>query len=171
MKRPQGWQAMVYQEVVSLNAPPTVTPGTGKSCENPCKTLPYTPRNETERGVIASYRGLETASVGHDALHWGTHVADEFAAASSYSDVMLTKPERMTDLANGGMSGVAPTPVVSMSLVDFGDTVVMLSKQQPDQGRPLHITRVWTKRDGKWVILVAFQTAIVQQATIPFQDQ
>ena len=63
---------MGYEEVVSLNAPPTVTPGTGKSCENPCKPLPYTQKNKTERGVIASYRGLETASVGHGHSAWGT---------------------------------------------------------------------------------------------------
>ena len=116
----------------------------------------YQPKNEAERGVIASYMGLETASVGHDAPNWGPHVAEEFVAASSYSNKLLTKTERMADLAKSQMAGLAPTPVVTMRLVDFGDTVVMLSKQQPDKGKPLHITRVWTKRDGNWVIVVAF---------------
>jgi Domain of unknown function (DUF4440) len=160
VRRPAGWKAMVYQEVRSLAAPPTVTPGTGKDCENPCRNVLYQPKNEAERGVIASYMGLETASVRHDAPHWGPHVAEEFVAASSYSNKLLTKPERMADLAKSQMAGLAPTPVVTMRLVDFGDTVVMLSKQQPDKGKPLHITRVWTKRDGNWVIVVAFQTAI-----------
>jgi hypothetical protein len=160
VKRPAGWKAMVYQEVRSLAAPPTVTPGPGKDCENPCKNVLYEPKNEAERGVITSYMGLETASVGHDAPKWGPHVAEEFAAASSYSNKLLTKEERMADLAKSQMAGLAPTPVVTMKLVDFGDTVVMLSKQQPDKGKPLHITRVWTKRDGNWVIVVAFQTAI-----------
>jgi hypothetical protein len=160
VKRPAGWKAMVYQEVRSLAAPPTVTPGPGKDCENPCRNVLYQPKNEAERGVITSYMGLETASVGHDAPNWGPHVAEEFAAASSYSNKLLTKEERMADLAKSQMAGLAPTPVVTMKLVDFGDTVVMLSKQQPDKGKPLHITRVWTKRDGNWVIVVAFQTAI-----------
>jgi len=160
VKRPAGWKAMVYQEVRSLAAPPTVTPGPGKDCENPCRNVLYEPKNEAERGVITSYMGLETASVGHDAPKWGPHVAEEFAAASSYSNKLLTKEERMADLAKSQMAGLAPTPVVTMKLVDFGDTVVMLSKQQPDKGKPLHITRVWTKRDGNWVIVVAFQTAI-----------
>ena len=159
-KRPAGWRLMVYQEVRSLAAPPTSTPGPGSDCENPCKDVLYQPKNEAERGVIASYMGLETASVGHDAPNWGPHAAEEFVAASSYSNKLLTKTERMADLAKSQMAGVAPTPVVTMRLVDFGDTVVMLSKQQPDKGKPLHITRVWTKRDGKWVIVVAFQTAI-----------
>ena len=160
VKRPAGWKAMVYQEVRSLAAPPTVTPGPGSDCENPCRNVLYQPKNEAERGVIASYMGLETASVGHDAPNWGPHVAEEFVAASSYSNKLLTKEERMAELAKSQMAGLALTPVVTMKLVDFGDTVVMLSKQQPDKGKPLHITRVWTKRDGNWVIVVAFQTAI-----------
>ena len=164
VKRPAGWKAMVYQEVRSLAAPPTVTPGTGKDCENPCKSLPYQPKNDAERGAIASYMGLETASVAHDSPSWGPHVADEFVAASSYSNKLLTKTERMAELAKSQMAGLAPTPAVTMHLVDFGDTIVMLSKQQPTLGKPLHITRVWTKRDGNWVILVAFQTAIQAEA-------
>ena len=160
VRRPAGWKLMVYQEVRSLATPPTVTPGTGKDCENPCRNVLYQPKNEAERGVVASYMGLETASVGHDAPNWGPHVAEEFVAASSYSNKLLTKPERMADLAKSQMAGLAPTPVVTMRLVDFGNTVVMASKQQPDKGKPLHITRVWTKRDGNWVIVVAFQTAI-----------
>lgn len=160
VKRPAGWKALVYQEVISLAAPPTSTPGPGQDCENPCKNVLYQPKNQVERGVITSYMGLETASVGHDAPHWGPHVAEEFVAVSSYSNKMLTREERMAELAKSQMSGLAPTPVVTMHLTDFGDTVVMQSKQQPDKGKPLHITRVWTKRDGNWVIVVAFQTAI-----------
>jgi hypothetical protein len=160
VKRPAGWKLMVYQEVRSLAAPPTTTPGPGQDCQNPCRDVLYQPKNDVERGVITSYMGLETASVGHDPVHWGPHVADEFVAASSYSNKLLTKPERMEELGRSQMSGLAPTPVVTMHLTDFGDTVVMESKQQPDKGKPLHITRVWTKRNGNWVIVLAFQTAI-----------
>jgi len=159
-KRPTGWKLMVYQEVRSLAAPPTTTPGPGQDCQNPCRDVLYQPKNEIERGVITSYMGLETASVAHDAPNWGPHVAEEFVAASSYSNKLLKKEERMAELAKSQMSGLAPTPVVTMKLTDFGDTVLMQSKQQPDKGKPLHITRVWTKRDGKWVIVLAFQTAI-----------
>jgi hypothetical protein len=160
VKRPSGWKTMVYQEVRSLTAPPTVTPGPAQGCENPCRDVLYQPKNDVERGVIKSYMGLETASVGHDAPNWGPHVAEEFVAVSSYSNKLLTKTDRMADLAKSEMRGLSPTPVVTMKLVDFGDTVVMLSKQQPDKGKPLQVTRVWIKRDGNWVIVVAFQTAI-----------
>jgi hypothetical protein len=163
VKRPAGWKLIVYQEVRSLAAPPTTTPGPPQGCENPCRNVLYQPKNDVERGVIASYMGLETASVGHDAPSWGPHVAEEFVAASSYSNKLLMKEERMAELAKSQMSGLAPTPVVTMNLTDFGDTVLMQSKQQPEKGKPLHITRVWTRRDGMWVIVLAFQTAIQSQ--------
>src|SRR5665213_2309732 len=52
VKRPAGWRELVYQEVKSLDAPATVTPGAGKDCDNPCKSIPYEPKNEAERGVV-----------------------------------------------------------------------------------------------------------------------
>src|SRR5580704_4462512 len=39
VKRAAGWKALIYQEVMSLAAPPSFAPGTGKECENPCKTV------------------------------------------------------------------------------------------------------------------------------------
>src|ERR1039458_3448347 len=85
-KRAGGWKAIVYQEVMSLDAPPTLTPGAGKDCENPCKTVAYTPRNETERQVVAAYSKLETAAMAHNSAVFATLVADEFVAASSNSN-------------------------------------------------------------------------------------
>ena len=37
VKRPTGWKIVVYQEVLSLEAPPSFAPGAGKNCENPCR--------------------------------------------------------------------------------------------------------------------------------------
>jgi hypothetical protein len=44
VKRPSGWKALVYQEVMSLDTPPSFAPGAGKDCENPCKMVPYAPK-------------------------------------------------------------------------------------------------------------------------------
>jgi len=54
--------ALNHQEVTSLDAPPTLTPGTGKDCDNPCKAIPFTPASETEREVAIAYSKLETAA-------------------------------------------------------------------------------------------------------------
>ena len=158
--RPAGWRALVYQEVKSLDAPATITPGAGKVCENPCKTVSYRPRTTSEQAVVASYEALETAAVAHDAPGWAAHVADEFAAASSNSDQLLDKATRLAGLEHEKMVGVSPTPLTSARMFDFGDAVVMLSLHNPDRGKPLHITRVWINRNGNWVETLSYQTAI-----------
>ncbi len=160
VKRPAGWRELVYQEVKSLDAPATVTPGAGKACDNPCKNIPYAPKTEAERGVVAGYRGLETAAMTHDAEGWAARVGDEFVAASSNSDQLLDKPTRKAGLEREKMVGLSPTPLVSARMFDFGDTVVMISVHRPDRGKLLHITRVWNKRDGKWVETLSYQTSI-----------
>jgi molybdate transport system substrate-binding protein len=160
VQRPAGWRLLVHQEIRSLDAPPTVTPGTGKVCENPCHTLPYEPKSDSERGVVAAYQELETASHASDAKNWGTHVADEFVVVSSNSDKVLDKQTRVAGLARGTFGGVAPTALVSAQMFDFGDVVVMRSRHRPDRGQPLQITRVWVKRDGVWATTLSYQTSI-----------
>jgi hypothetical protein len=160
VKRAAGWRALVYQEVRSLEAPPKTTPSAGKECQNPCKSVPYTPKTETQRAVIEAYRGLETSAMTHDADDWDAHTGEEFVAASSYSDRLLDKPTRMGELRRANMAGLAPTPLASATLFEFGDAVVMRSRHVPDQGKPLEVTRVWVKRDGKWVETASYQTAV-----------
>jgi hypothetical protein len=159
-KRPGGWKAIVYQEVMSLDAAPSFAPGAGKDCENPCKTVAYTPKNETERQVVAAYSKLETAAMAHNSAVFATLVADEFVAASSNSNKLYDKRGRMEDFDHSKMAGVAPTPLLSARMFDFGDAVLMTSEHQPDRGKPLHVTRVWIKRNGSWVETLSYQTSI-----------
>ena len=162
-KRTAGWKLIVYQEVLSLEAPPTVTPGAGKDCENPCKMVPYQPKNATEHAVIAAYSRLETAAMAHNSPVFATLVADEFIAASSNSNKLYDKRGRMQDFDRAKMSGVAPTPLVSAQFDDFGDAVLMRSRHMPDVGHPLRVTRIWVRRDGRWMEAVSYQTSITDQ--------
>lgn len=159
-KRPAGWKAIVYQEVMSLDAPPSSTPGAGKDCENPCKTIAYTPKSETERQVATAYSKLETAAMAHNSAVFATLVGDEFVAASSNSNKVYDKRGRMDDFDHSKMAGVAPTPLMSARMFDFGDAVLMTSQHTPDRGRPLQVTRVWVKRSGSWVETLSYQTSI-----------
>ncbi len=162
VKRPAGWRALVYHEV-RLGEPPPTAAGSGVSdCENPCKTVPYKPKNEAERGVIASWQALETGVTAHDADAWAPHIADEFVMLSSNNDHPLTKADRIATLNKQKQTGVgsAPAPLVAARLFDFGDTVVMTCQHQPHRGKPIHVTRVWIKRDGQWVLSISFQTTI-----------
>ncbi len=92
VKRTAGWRMLVYQEVQSLDAPPTVTPSASKECQNPCKSVGYTPKTDAERAVIKGYEELETAAMAQDAANWDAHTGEEFIAASSNSDRLLDKP-------------------------------------------------------------------------------
>jgi hypothetical protein len=160
VKRADGWKAIVYQEVMSLEAPPSFAPGAGKNCENPCRAVPYQPKNATEQQVVTAYSKLETAAMAHNSPVFATLVADEFVAASSNSNKLYDKRGRMDDFDHAKMAGVAPTPLVSARMFDFGDAVLMLSEHRPDRGKPLHVTRVWVKRNGSWMETLSYQTSV-----------
>ena len=48
----------------------------------------------------------------------------------------------------------------SARLFDFPDAVLMTSQHTPVRGSPLHVTRIWVKRDGNWVETLSYQTSI-----------
>lgn len=160
VQRPEGWRLLVHQDVRSLAAPPTATPGTGKECENPCRTIPYEPKSANERAVIAAYQALETSAHGADASTWGTHVADEFILVSSNSDRTFDKPTRLASVGRSSFGGVSPTRLLNARMFDLGNVVVMTSQHEPDRGRPLQITRVWINRNGVWQSTLSYQTSI-----------
>ena len=161
VKRGMSWRALVYQEVSTLAAPPQTDAGSGSgSCENPCKTVPFTPKNNDEREVIQGYQQVETAVTAHDSAAWGAHIADDFFAVTSNSDLPLDKKTRMAGLDHQKQAGIAPFPLVSARMFQYGDTVVMISLQQPEHGKALHDTRIWVKQQGKWQELFSYQTTI-----------
>jgi Domain of unknown function (DUF4440) len=159
VKRGDGWKAMVYQEVMSRDTPPSFAPGAGKDCENPCKMVPYKPQSEAQRQVVLAYSKLETAAMAHNSPVFATLVGDEFVAASSNSNKLYDKRGRMEDFDHSRMAGVAPTPLMSGRMFDFGDAVLMTSEHKPDRGKPLHVTRLWVKRDGNWMEVLSYQTS------------
>lgn len=160
VKRAGGWKAMVYQEVRSLDAPPSFAPGAGRDCENPCRRVGYEPKNPIEREVIAAYSKLETAAMGHNSAEFATLVADEFVAASSNSNKLSDKRGRMEDFDHAKNAGVAPTPLTSAQMFDFSGAVLMRSEHTPDRGKPLHVTRVWVKREARWIETLSYQTSV-----------
>ncbi|HUI80217.1 MAG TPA: acetamidase/formamidase family protein [Bryobacteraceae bacterium] len=167
VRRADGWKAIVYQEVMSLPAPPSVTPGAGRDCENPCKTVPYQPKNEQEARVAKAYSKLETAAMAHNSAVFATMVADEFVAASSNSNKLYDKRGRMEDFDHSKMSGVAPTPLVSAHMFDLDHAILMTSEHRPDRGKPLHVTRLWIERGGEWVEALSYQTSVAAGAARP----
>jgi hypothetical protein len=160
VQQPSGWKLLVYQEVRSLDQPPVVTPGAGEDCENPCRTVGMQPENAVQAAVIAAYKELEVAAETRDIPLWSSRIAEEFVAASSNSDRLFDKPSRIEGLRQSAMRGLSPTPLVSGRMYDFPGAVVMISEHIPDRGKPLHVTRVWVNRDGRWVETLSYQTAV-----------
>jgi hypothetical protein len=162
VQRPSGWRLLVYHEVTQLEQP-SVSAGTGvNDCENPCKSVPFRPATDAERAIIASWQALETAVTVHESAGWAPHIADEFVQISSNSDHPITKSGRMATLDKQKQLGVgsAPSPLVSAKMFDFGDSVVMTCLHQPHTGKPVHVSRLWIKRDGQWVMVISYQTTI-----------
>ena len=158
------WQLLVYQAVTS-GAPPSAEAGNAK-CDNPCSRVPFQPTTADQRDVIHAYQAVERAVTAHDSAAWGSHIADEFFAVTSNSDRPLDKAARMAGLDNQTVAGIAPFPLVSARMFEFGDAMVMISRQQPERGLPLHVTRVWFKRGGAWLEAYSYQTTI-QAETSP----
>jgi hypothetical protein len=95
----------------------------------------------------------------HDAADWDAHTGEEFIAASSFSDRLLDKPTRLGELKRANMAGLAPTPLVSGKLFVFGEVAVLRSRHEAGQAK-LEVTRVWAKRNGRWVETLSYQTGV-----------
>jgi hypothetical protein len=162
VQRPSGWRLLVYHEVKQLEQPSTSAGSGVKDCENPCKMVPFKPANEAEAAIIASWQALETGVTAHDREAWAPHIANEFVQISSNSDHVISKAGRMETLNKQKASGVgsAPAPLVSAKMFDFGDAVIMTCLHQPYSGKPIHVSRLWIKRDGKWIMSISYQTTI-----------
>jgi hypothetical protein len=177
VKRPSGWRLLVYHEVKQAEKAGSPAPGSPappvKECINPCQTVPYQTKNDAEAGVIKSWQALETAVTAGDSKAWAAHFADEFVVIGSGATDPVTKEGRMAALdkqrqagTNGAPAQLAPDHT---RMFTVGDTVVMNCQTLPHRGKPAHITRVWIKRNGMWLMTVSFQTTI--QAAAPVADR
>jgi hypothetical protein len=164
VKRAEDWQLLIYHAVRN-GAPAPAGPQT-EECENPCKTVPFRPKNQDEADVIHAYQSVERAVTAHDSAAWGAHIADEFFAVTSNSDRPLDKARRMAGLDDQKVAGIAPFPLVSARMFEVGDAMVMISVQQPLHGLPLHVTRVWFKRGGAWLEAYSYQTTIQNVSSV-----
>lgn len=162
VKRQGQWRLLVYHDA-TLEAKAPLPAGSGLTdCENPCKTLPYQPKNADEQGVISSWQALETAVTNHDSQGWAPHIADEFTLTNSNNDHVMTKADRMAvlDKQKQGGAGSAPSPLVRAKMYDFPGVIVMTAQHRSESHKPTQVTRVWIKRDGRWQIAISQQTTV-----------
>jgi hypothetical protein len=51
-----------------------------------------------------------------------------------------------------------------MRVLDFGSAAILISRHQPPNNNPVHITRIWVKRSGHWMEAASYQTRIEDAA-------
>jgi hypothetical protein len=168
VKRAAGWRLLDYHEVTQRSgAAPPPGPGTN-DCENPCKGVPYTPKDDAEKGILKSWGELETAVTKHDPNGWSPHFLDEFVLIASGGAEPVTKAGRLEQLSKPGF-GPAPPQLAAnpeVRFIHFGDSVVMIAQANPYSGKPAHISRVWVNREGMWRMAFSYQTTIQSAAPI-----
>jgi hypothetical protein len=165
-KRPAGWQAVLYQEVTLMGQPQAsaAAGGAGSTeCENPCKTIPFQPETKGEKEAIASWQGVMRAMANSDADAYAPLIAEEFTATDTHHDVPYSKADRIAQIKKQKQTGersAPPPPLVSARMFDFGDTMMMIAREQRQNAKPYFNTRMWVKRDGRWQLLFSFNTRI-----------
>ena len=163
-RRASGWRLMLYQEVtLVVKSEPPVADGAGISnCENPCKDIPFHPETPSEKEVIASWQGVMRAMAHKDADAYAPLIADEFTATDTHHDRAYSKADRIEQINKQKQSGVqsVPPPLVSARMFDFGDTVMMIAREQRANAKAYFNTRMWVKREGRWQMLFSFNTRI-----------
>ena len=168
VKRPAGWRLLDYHEVTQRSGPaPPPGPGTN-DCENPCKGVPYTPKDDAEKGILKSWGELETAVTNHDPKGWSPHFLDEFVLIASGGAEPVTKAGRLEQLSKPGF-GPAPPQLAAdpeVRFIHLGDSVVMIAQANPYSGKPAHISRVRVYREGMWRMAFSYQTTIQSAAPI-----
>ena len=181
VKRPEGWRILHYHEV-ALAEQAGSSALSANDCENPCKDLPYPPKDEAEKGIRASWAGLELALTDHDTKAWSPHFPEEYLMATSGATGPITKKDRIATISKPGSGRVTlcrplwaagklcesqMAAVPPARIFHFGDTVVIISRNKPYIGKPELSTRIWhLDHEGIWQMMESWDTEILSAAAV-----
>jgi hypothetical protein len=171
VKRPAGWKAFVALDTVVTPAPHAsveVAAGSG-DCDNPCKTVPYTPTTKMDKEILAAWQKTKMEELHYDADNWDKDIGSEFYIINNTT--MRNKAERMVIARKqqADKVGAPGDPVTKMQIFDFGPTAaVIFTDHVPYRGgKPYHNVRVAVKRDGRWQLVISQQTNVKDAAPVP----
>jgi Domain of unknown function (DUF4440) len=162
--RESGWRILLYQEVqqVEKSESPNSPRAAADDCENPCQSIPFAPETQSEKEAIASWQAVMRAMAKNDADAYAPWIADEFTATDTHHDRPYTKADRLAQIKKLKLMGApaAPPELTSARMFDFGETVMMIAREQRPNAKSYFNTRMWVKRDGHWQMLFSFNTRI-----------
>ena len=162
--RPDGWRVLgaITTALVTGTTPFAATANTTTDCENPCRSMPYTPSSENAKQIAATFMRLKMDEWHPDPIDWAPYVLDDVFYVTETAQ--LSKDDRVKRLASLKESGAPSTPgdpVVSMRIHDLGDSAVMIARHTPYRGGdPYYSLRVWAFKDGRWQLANTQQTVI-----------
>jgi hypothetical protein len=174
VKRSGGWLLLTHQDtgIVAKDSPNPQPPAAASSqpaatdCENPCRTLPYKPKEPDKAAVVKAYQDVETAVTSHDAKTWADHVADEFVGIGRrYTGTPDTKSGRVGQIGIVSNRVVLPKMLWGEAYV-FGDAAIIIADHQPVGEPPYRVIRVWVNRDGRWQLFHRQETTIQKTASV-----
>jgi hypothetical protein len=163
--RPGGWRALsVISTALATGTTPFAAAGSevAGDCDNPCRTMPYTPTTETEETLAGLFQQLKVDEWHPNVERPAPYVLDgvDYVTATA----QLSKEARvahLTELEEAGEPSAPGDPVVSMQIVDLGDAAVMRARHTTYRGGvPYYSVRVWALRDGRWQLANTQQTVI-----------
>ena len=162
VKRDDGWRLLLYQEVTQVEKSEAPGGSSTEECINPCKTIPYEPQTQSEKEALASWQGVMKAMAANDPEAYSLLIADEFTATDTYHDRPYTKADRLAQIAKQKASGQhhAPPQLLAAESFDFGETVMMVAREQRPGAKSYFNTRMWVQRDSRWQMLFSFNTRI-----------
>jgi hypothetical protein len=164
LQRALSWRLVLYQEVrmVPKSEPPAAAEAGAGECDNPCKAIPLQPETPSEREAITSWQTVMKAMAESDPDAYAPLIADEFTATDTHHDTPYTKADRLAQIKKQKQIGARSNPpaLVSARMFDFGDTVMMIAREQRASTKPYFNSRMWVKRDARWQMLFSFNTRI-----------
>ncbi len=165
-RQKRAWRALVMQDVplAAADAPAaaSATPASPSECRNPCETIPYRVRSPAEQEIINSFQAIAKAVTAHDAGEWSKHVADDFVLYGS-GGAPASKSARIALIERQKQSNAAVTigEVESMEVSAYGDGAVMIATHvTPDTRSRFRAVRLWTKRNGQWLMALSAHTDV-----------
>jgi hypothetical protein len=172
VKRHHGWKviALIETPLAAGSEPASVERSAGAGdCDNPCRTVPYVPKTQMDRDILAAWQKTKMLEWKPDAAQWASFIADEFMIINNTT--ARNKEERLAIARRQQDTGVGTPgdPVTSMRIFDVGtQSAMMISQHTPYRGgKPYTNVRVWVQRDNRWQLALSQQTEMQSAAPSP----
>ena len=172
VKRRHGWKAFMLLEtpVAAGGAPASVEQAAGSGdCDNPCRTVPYTPKSQMDKDIIAAWQKTKMLEWKPDATQWASFIADEFMIINNTTIRNKEQRVAIAKRQQDAGTGAPGDPVTAMRIFDFGtNSAVMTSQHTPYRGgKPYTNVRIWVQRDNRWQLALSQQVAIQSATSAP----